>query len=708
MISQTLALSLALTAFVPSSALGLVARDDASTVGSWTTLTSNTGVVPIHVAHVPGDKILMIERVHYIGLQSDGFTAQEYAAHLASPWYAGNPNLVNQFMTDSAELDLNTGNYTLIPNRWPLAEQDSKNEGYAFCSGHAQLASGDYIIVGGDQFWDKSFQNSSRTSNGRHDIRFYTPSNSTSPANFRKVANMFRDSVGLALDTAAAAASNNTAGAWTETNLNGDQMYHGRWYPSVITMPNEDILSLGGQRYFFAPQDPNVDNPTYEKFTPSTLVSQAPVNVSILARHFPLNMYPVAYVLPKSGKLFTFVFNETAILDVDAGTETAGPALDLTKQNGLLGRNFPFVGSNFVPILSPRTNYKMSAWFCGGVNTTAVDGTTTARDFNSTSWYASCSTCQGATRCNYIDDIEDPTSQFQDEDMPLGRSQPTAVNLPDGTIALFSGSGKGHQGGTFGLPSASQGVKAPVIFNPAIAKGQAGRWVVGAAAPTARHYHNSALLREDGTVFTAGGDSQNGDDPINGRPDDMTMDVYSPPYMSISNRPAFSLPLATSSATYGQQIVLSFTSAVAQTIKQVSIIRYASVTHSTNLDQRHIELEIVHYATDKLLVTLPANASLAAPGNWMVWAVDSRGAPVVKAGTISLRAGNPSTAAVWADADTVATPTFSNVGNAAAPADGSTAAQGTAVKASSASGGASVGIASLACAALAFAGLVMA
>ncbi|KAJ3180463.1 hypothetical protein HDU87_001972 [Geranomyces variabilis] len=649
---------LALAVISASSSLlttGAAAAANASTdpvaVGSWVKKTQNTGVIPIHMLHYPGDKLLMIERAHYInpvmpGIDpttnqsftnsGDGFTQAQYDSHTkgaTAQWFQGNLNF-NDFLTDSAEYNLGVNNYTLIDRQFPLNESLSKNTGYAFCSGHAQLADGTYAVVGGDQFWNRLFKGVNRTSVGLRDIRVATASNATGPASITKVA-MINNPMNYGPD---------------DPNI----VNLGRWYPSVVLMPNEDALIIGGQKEYFNPTVASANYPSYEIFHPTTATTEVPVNVTLLQTKFPINLYPVAYVRPQSGDIWMQVYDDVVLLDVTKKTETPAPGLDLTKQNGLMGRNFPFVGTNFIPMMSYRDNYQMNAWFCGGVNTTSPTGQPMPRDGNQ--WYSNCPTCSGSARCNWID-VEKGTA-WADEDMPIARSQPTAVNLPDGTVVLVSGSGTGHQGGVYGQGQATNPVLEAVIFDPSVPKGQTGRWTVAAQAPTGRHYHNSATLLEDGTVVTGGGDSQNGADQLTLCPYDQTLDIFSPPYMAIANRPSFVLPLATTAGSYGQQIVLQFTSAVATTIRQVSLIRYASGTHSTNLDQRHVELQIVKYGSDKLLVTLPPNANVAQPGNWMVWAVDSRGAPVMKAGTINLRASNPATNAVWNEADTVAAPTF--------------------------------------------------
>ncbi|KAI8818561.1 uncharacterized protein EV422DRAFT_537492 [Fimicolochytrium jonesii] len=609
-------------------------------IGSWVKFTDNCGIVPVHMALNPGDKLFLNERLHYLGQQSDGFSQADLVARSATGWYNGNPN-VKDYLSDAGEFDFNTKTYTIIDRHFAPNDTVGKNMGYAFCGGHSQMADGRYVVVGGDQFWYRQFTNSagvsaSYTSDGRRDIRFYTPSTGTTGPVYAKVAEIYNAN-NLGPDDPARA-------MW------------GRWYPSLVTLPDERIAIVGGQRAFFISNNASWDNPTYEIFNPSTLKSTPPRTLDVLKRNYPVNMYPVVYVLPHSGKLWVYANNESAIVDITANTETPHVNLDLAKENGLLGRSFPFPGTNFVPMLSYRDDYKMESWFCGGVNSTDATGAQIARDYGATDWYANCPNCGVTQRCHYLP-LETDGAAWTREDMPIARSQPASVNLPDGRVAILSGSGRGHQGGVFGLPLASQGVKQLVLFDPKAPVGHVKRWVVAAEAPTARHYHNTALLREDGTIVAGGGDAQNGDSPNTQNPADFSLDVYSPPYKFAANILELGT-LAVTNVAYGQQIILPFTTANAISIAKVGIIRYASMTHTVNLDQRHIELEILKYGKDKLLVKLPVNSNIAQPGNWMVWPVDSRGVPVKKSARINLRASNPGGDAAWADADTVATPTF--------------------------------------------------
>lgn len=518
---------------------------------------------------------------------------------------------MKDFLTDSAEYDVATDSFVL-KDYIPKDEEAGKTQGHAFCNGAAQMADGTILVAGGDQFWWTNFQGKNVTSDGRRDVRIYTPGQ-----NMVKVAE-------LAYDKAA------------------DKTHSGRWYPSAVTLPDENVLIIGGHTVYYNATDPLANNPTYEIFDSKTKTMKPPVKVSMLEETFPINMYPITYVLPESGKLWSLAGNKSVIIDPATGQQTPSAAL---PEDGILPRSFPFAGTNFMLPLTPKNNYKATVWVCGGVN-----GTTGARD--GPNWFNNCPTCLGTARCYHLDP-ETPNAQWIQEDMPIPRSQPIAVNLPDGKIAIVGGTGKGHQGGNAGTPYNFDPVTKAVILDPSKPVGDASRWTIAAEASIPRQYHGAALLRPDGTILTSGDDEANYADIPNKDPYELRLEQFSPPYKSISPLPSLKLDQIPQQITYNQLFIIPFTSPVAQQISHVNLIRYSTVTHTMNIDQRHVELEIVKYAKDKLLVKAPPNANVAVPGNWMVFAVDNRGAVVDKAATVNLRASNQGGDASWDEKETV-------------------------------------------------------
>ncbi|KAI8825761.1 glyoxal oxidase N-terminus-domain-containing protein [Fimicolochytrium jonesii] len=587
--------------------------------GEFKVVSDNSGVVGVHMSLLPGNKLLLSERFHEVpsewlgprypngdaNVMWNGNQDQMQWAATADV-YKPNKNLVGVPLTDTAEFDINTNNFTMIA--YPALSGD---EGYAFCNGASQMPDGGIMVVGGDQKYGMTLRGVNYTSDGRRDIRVYKN------GAYTKVAEM----------------------NWVKP----DKTFTGRWYPTVIGLPNENMMIIGGQKIYFEPNEPRANNPTYEIYQGPGQVA-APVNVSILQKSFPINMYPISYVMPKTGNIFAFAGNQSAILDIAAKSETPLPQL---PNDNIYPRSFPFAGTNFLLPLTKANNYTMTIWVCGGVEkSTAADGP---------AWYSNCSGCKGASQCYHIDPESD-NPQWTPENMIEGRSQPIAVSLPDSTIVILNGGAIGHQGGNAGIPIGGiSPTNRAMIFDPS-QRDPALRWRLGATATVPRQYHGSALLTTYGYVIIGGSDEQNfGNTVADSRKDpyEMRLEVYYPSYFKIPNRPALDLTRAPASVHYGQKFLVQFTDDVGANISSVNFIKYATSTHTMNNDQRLVELNIEKYGKNKLLVTTPANSRIATPGNYMLWAIDNRGAPVMQAATINLRASNAGTDVTWDDADTV-------------------------------------------------------
>ena len=100
--------------------------------------------------------------------------------------------------------------------------------------------------------------------------------------------------------------------------------------------------------------------------------------------------------------------------------------------------------------------------------------------------------------------------------------------------------------------------------------------------------------------------------------------IYSPPYLFKGARPQIIDAWSTTQWAYGstQRITVN------RPITQASLIRPAAVTHSSDPNQRFVELPMtVDGNTIDLNVT--SNPNLAPPGWYMLFAVDANGVPSV-------------------------------------------------------------------------------
>ena len=138
-----------------------------------------------------------------------------------------------------------------------------------------------------------------------------------------------------------------------------------------------------------------------------------------------------------------------------------------------------------------------------------------------------------------------------------------------------------------------------------------------------RLYHSVSLLLPDGRVLLAGGGAPG---PVN----NLNAEVYSPPYLynrntsgTLATRPVITAAPAT--ATWGSRIDLSTD---VTGISRVTLVKTGSATHTVDFDQRFMQL--AHTTSGRTVsVSMPANANVAPPGYYMLFAFNSAGVPSV-------------------------------------------------------------------------------
>ena len=140
-----------------------------------------------------------------------------------------------------------------------------------------------------------------------------------------------------------------------------------------------------------------------------------------------------------------------------------------------------------------------------------------------------------------------------------------------------------------------------------------------------------ALLLPDASVLVGGGRFFfNNTDPTT----QLNYEIYYPPYLFTSTGALAARPDITTAPTGIVSDTTPFTvqtSNPATSIASAVLIRAGSVTHSFNGGQRFVPLDIVSRVGTTLNVRLspPADASLAPPGDYMLFVVDTSGVPSV-------------------------------------------------------------------------------
>jgi hypothetical protein len=286
--------------------------------------------------------------------------------------------------------------------------------------------------------------------------------------------------------------------------------------------------------------------------------------------------------------------------------------------------------------LSKKNGYKSILQVCGGVK---------------------LSSKEASNMCWRINPDDASPKWERGDDMPHARLMPDGVLLPDGKILYVNGAGFGMAGGNQGQVQYARDPVYPAdLFDPNAPPGQ--QWTTLASASVARLYHSGALLTESGHVVTVGSEMKNFPDyyptirqdcwPVVERACtdafEYRIERFTPPYLLTSNpRPVIST--APASLTHDSTFMIELGSGTdSESIDRLTFIRYTSTTHSTNTDQRFVELEILGREGSKIYSKMPPNGAVAPPGNWMLFALSKQGVPSV-AKTINLQLG-PSTSVV--------------------------------------------------------------
>jgi hypothetical protein len=187
--------------------------------------------------------------------------------------------------------------------------------------------------------------------------------------------------------------------------------------------------------------------------------------------------------------------------------------------------------------------------------------------------------------------------------MDHARMHLCAVLLPDRTVLATGGSGMEEM--------AHDAPPHAEIFDPA-----QGSWMHTGPSRIARLYHSVALLTPEGKVITAGSNPAR-------KTEELRIEMFWPPYLFRGLRP--DLALDTDAAGYGSSI----TATVSGAIREVNLVRPSATTHSSDNEQRLVDLEFTSTATDSITLTLPSNPALAPPGWYLVFVVNTDGIPSV-------------------------------------------------------------------------------
>jgi hypothetical protein len=357
-----------------------------------------------------------------------------------------------------------------------------------------------------------------------------------------------------------------------------DPMDKARWYPTLVGLEDGRILAVSGldDVGMIDPGDNEIYDPKTKKWSPGP------------KRYFPT--YPALF-LTKGGKLFYPASNagygpadkgrEPGLWDLRTNTFEKVPGLtdaDETETSASL-------------LLPPAQDQKVMILGGGGVGESSKSTPRTA-----------------------VVDLKKDNPVFEDgPDLPQGTRYLNSVIMPDDTV--FTSNGASDYRGR----SASNILKAQ-FYDPK------GNVFHEAASPAVgRNYHSEALLLPDGRVATFGSDPLF-DDQQNTKLGhfEQRMEIFTPPalHRGGDDRPV----LKDGPRELDQNHRVTFRTDDAARIAKARLMRPSAVTHTTDVEQRSIELAITKNA-NAVTFEVPDDPTLVPPGWYMLFASDADGTP---------------------------------------------------------------------------------
>ncbi|KPP99327.1 galactose oxidase-like domain-containing protein [Marinobacter sp. HL-58] len=528
-------------------------------------------------------------------------------------------------------------NDTLLDGTLDTADDTDKNDGALFCSDVIGMADGSVMAVGGTDYYTEA---GAVELEGIKNSRIFDAETNT----------------------------------WTQT---GDMNY-GRWYPSLVTLPDSKVFVASGVTKLLKPvypEDPlNSGRNVVQTETFDPCSGTWTQNPSTADRSLPL--YPRMHLLPNGHVLYNAggqAFNpfgegyDQALWNIVA---TFNPAEQSWTDIGYAGLPLRLDEAGLAELSSTLNITNLSpeqgSSLLGDLLESDADLQTTASELDideETLKTAIGGGMRGSTSSTMLPLKPNENGEYTDVELltaggvpsyalltnpggylPTDQSridtvrtngdeieyesrlteslnQPrwygTNVVMPDGTVMVFSG---GDRDGVAG-----PGLEGPIMtaekFDP-----ETGTWTEMAMGKRPRTYHNTAILLPDGRVLVGGHAPINtaylshinledfGLSPNDGR--DPSFEIYTPPYAMRNDRPE--ILSAPETLMPGDEFTIRVDQA--EDIDKVLLTRRTVMTHLIDGDQRTIELPVQSREGRNLNLRMPETSSVVPAGKYMLFA----------------------------------------------------------------------------------------
>jgi Domain of unknown function (DUF1929) len=419
-----------------------------------------------------------------------------------------------------------------------------------FCAGHAMLGDGRLLVAGGTESFPKEMATMHEGFTGLRDSWIFRPGSEQ----WVKAADMSHEP------------GKGTGG--------------GRWYPTLVTLPNGRVLAVSGIPMQVDSRMSN-DSPEAFRSNPAPLGAWDLIGPNNPANKLPT--YPRLHVLP-GGEVFSATplsGNRNRRLNVSSATWSdvcAAPADTIYKSIQST--------SVLLPLLAWK-NHRPRVLLTGGAQPLVID--------------------LGASTPKWI-----PTAPRDLSGKPR-RRHGQAVLLPTGDVFVCGGVT------ATGATSDNNAVMEAELY-----RSTTGSWETLEPATVVRNYHSVAQLMPDGSVWTAGS-NHNGAQSFPGPNVDnreLHIEIYEPAYMDQSRPQITASP---PEITCGHSFTMDTTQA--GSIRRVALVRSGAVTHGFNSDQRYVACAFDKTGVNRLTVDAPPDSTIAPPGYYLLFVVNQNRVP---------------------------------------------------------------------------------
>jgi hypothetical protein len=402
-------------------------------------------------------------------------------------------------------------------------------------------------------------------------------------------------------------------------------MNYGRWYPSLVTMPNGKVFVASGVTKLIKPAYPGASTYNNQLSDSGTNVRQTetydPVkgqwiyNGTSADKSLPL--FPRVHLLP-DGKVYYDAGGQTFNPDGQSYDEALwnlssvyDPATRTWSDLGVPsigGLPLGFRGSAFsvmLPLRPDATGRYTKAQFLSAGGVIGVSpGTYVA---TSTSTLNTVDSAHGDAFTSQA------TGSFNN-----ARWYSTGVVLPDGEVFAVNGASRDEVVG----PGSGTPVTQAELYNPVTKQ-----WHRAATETDGRTYHNTAVLLPDATVLVGGhapiatayafqDDAGHDTLGLSKAESDPSFQVYRPPYLSWGIPQPQIRGVSATSLVNGS--TLGIESPQAASITQAVLVRNSSLTHLVDGDQRTVQLPITGRSGSTVQAAVPG-ATVLPPGPYMLF-----------------------------------------------------------------------------------------